>query len=222
MKYQYHLDFENYSLDRFFNNLRTRDMIPSRMILKEELDERFKILEDNGITNLNQLVETLKTKQKIESFSNLTGLKEEYLAILNREAKSFLPNPIRLDKFSGIANKDLVSLDAVGIKNTRHMINQAHTKDQRKRLSKTTGISLANLDKFICLSDLVRAYGVGPVFAQMIYDMGIKTIKEFVGITAEEFITIYEEKTLKKADFGTKDIQLSLELARDLEQFVEI
>jgi len=102
------------------------------------------------------------------------------------------------------------------------MIIQAGTKEQRIQLSKKTEIPLERLDEIVCLSDLARAYGVGPVFAYMIYNLGIQSIKEFIDITADEFIRIYEEKTQKKADFGINEIQFSLELAKDLEQIIEI
>lgn len=36
--------------------------------LKDELDVRFCILEDQGITNLKELIDALKNKQKIEKF----------------------------------------------------------------------------------------------------------------------------------------------------------
>ena len=55
-----------------------------------------------------------------------------------------------------------------------------------------------------------RAYGVGPVFARIIFDMDIKSIKEFVENTAEDIIRIYEEKEQKKADFGSMRFGLVL------------
>jgi len=222
MKDQYQIDFEKYSLQKFFKSLRSRDMIPSRKILKDDLDNRFKMLHEKGITNLKEIVETLKTKQKIDQFSKDTGLDMDYLILLNREVKSYHPNPIRLDKFSGIEIENLDILNAEGIKNTRHMINRAGTKKQRIQLSETTGIPLKNLDELAGLSDLSRAYGVGPVFARMIYDIGIRTIKDFAAVSAEEFVQIYEEKTGKKADFGAGEIQFSLDLAKELELIVEI
>lgn len=222
MKDQYELDFEKYSLQKFYDNLRTRDMIPSRKILKDDLEKRFKILKENGITNLKELAAALKTKQKIEFFANVTGLEKEYLILLNREANSYHPNPIRLDKFTGLKSKDIEGLNSIGIKNTKQMINQAGTKEQRIQLSKKTGIPCKNLDEIVCLSDLARAYGVGPVFARMIYDLGIQTIKDFAAVSAEEFIRLYEKETQKKADFGVNEIQFSLELAKDLEQIIEI
>lgn len=197
-------------------------MIPSRVSLKEELDERFKILEISGITNLKVLIDRLKTKPKIELFSKETGLSIEYLTLLKREAKSYQPNPIRLNKFPGILTKYVNILDAEGIRNSRQLFDEAKDKKERDRLSQKTGIPIEILNELVCLSDLARAYGVGPVFARMIYDVGIKSIKEFVEVTAEEFIRIYEEKEQKKADFGVNEIQFSLELAKELDIAVEL
>ena len=222
MRDQYHIDLEKYSLQKFKHNLESRDMIPSRVSLKDELDERFKILEINGITNMKELTDVLKTKQKIELFSKETGLTIEYLTLLNREAKSYLPNPTRLDKFAGIPTKDVERLDVVGITNTRRLFNEAKDRKDRQRLSQATGIPIEILTELVCLSDLSRIYGVGPVFARMIYDVGIKSVKEFVQYSAEDFIRIYEEKEQKKADFGVNEIQFSLELAKELDVAVEL
>ena len=222
MENQYHIDLEMYGLQKFKSNLKSRDMIPSRVSLKDELDKRFKILEINGITNLKELTEVLKTKQKIELFSKETGLTIEYLTLLNREAKSYLPNPIRLDKFTGIPTKYVDRLDVISIRNSRQLFDEAKDKKEREQLSQITEIPIEILNELVCLSDLSRAYGVGPVFARLIYDVGIKSIKAFIEYTAEDFIRIYEEKNQKKADFGANEIQFSLELAKELDIAVEI
>lgn len=222
MNDQYHIDLEKYSLEKFKSNLKSRDLIPSRVSLKDDLDERFEILEINGISNIKELIEALKTKPKIESFSKQTGLSIEYLTLLRREAKSYLPNPIRLDKFSGIPAEYVANLEIAGITNSRQLFNEASSKEQRKQLSQTAGCPIDILNELVCLSDLSRAYGVGPVFARMIYDVGVETIEAFTELTADDFIKIYEEKTRKKADFGAHEIQFSLELAKELDVAVEI
>ena len=66
-------------------------------------------------------------------------------------------------------------------------------------------------------SDLARLYGVGTVFARMIYDVGIRSVKTFIQYDAEEFVSLYEKATHKKADFSVNDINFSLELAKELE-----
>ena len=222
MKDQYHINVEKYSLRKFKSNLSSRNMIPSRVSLKVELNERFQILENNGITNHKELIDALKTKSKIERFSKGTGLSIEYLTLLNREAKSYLPNPIRLDKFPGVSRRCVEKLEEVGIKNSRHLFNAARDKSDRMLLSQKTEIPIGILNELVGLSDLSRVYGVGPVFARMIYDVGIKSIREFAQHTAEDFVRIYEKETGKKADFGVNEIEFSLELAKELEIAVEL
>ena len=112
-------------------------------------------------------------------------------------------------------------LEIEGIKNSRHLFDQAAEKENRYQLAQRSDIPLNVLNELLCLSDLARAYGVGPVFARMLYDVGIKTIEEFVGYTAGKIIEIYEEKTQTKADFGEHEIQFSLELAKELDIAVE-
>ena len=222
MSDQYHIDLEKYSLEKFKNNLKSREMIPSRVALKYDLDKRFHIIENSGISNHKELIDALKTKQKLGQYAKESGLSVEYLTLLNREAKSYLSNPTRLDKFPGVAKEYCGKLESVGIKNSRHLFNAAKDKTDRNRLSQTTGIPIELLNELVSLSDLSRAYGVGPVFARIIFDVGINSIQEFISYTAEDFINIYEEQTGKKADFGVNDIEFSLELAKELEIAVEI
>ena len=219
---QYQIDLENYSLGKFKENIESREMIPSRMILKNEIDRPFAALEKASITNLKELIDRLKTKDKIEQFSKETGLSVEYLTILKREAKSYLPSPVRLNKFPGVDAQHIGRLETEGIKNSRHLFDRAAGKEERFQLARKSGVPLKELDELICLSDLARAYGVGPVFARMLYDVDIKTIEEFIGHTAGEIIRIYEEKEGKKADFGENEIQFSLELAKELDVAVEL
>ncbi len=217
MKKQYYIDLDKYSLQRFKKSLQKRDMIPSRVILKEKIEERFALITSNGIENLRALIDTLKTKQKIEIFSKKTNLSIDYLTILKREANSYLPNPINLKKFPGIDSKDTETLEELGIKNTKQLFNKVNINGEIKQLSQLSGISIERLNELASLSDLARLYGVGPVFARIIYDVGIKSVKTFIKYKPEEFINIYENKTKKKADFGVNDINFSIELAKELE-----
>jgi nucleotidyltransferase/DNA polymerase involved in DNA repair len=104
----------------------------------------------------------------------------------------------------------------MGIKNTRHLFNTASHKNDRERLAATTEIPIHRLDELVGLSDLSRAYGVGPVFARMLFDVGIKSIRDLIGYSAEEIIRIYEKSTEKTADFGVAEIQFTLDLAKEL------
>ena len=113
-------------------------------------------------------------------------------------------------------------MEEAGIKNSLQLFNVAKNKRSRDQLARKSKIPNEIMDELICLSDLARITGVGPVFARMIYDVGIKTVEEFVNKTAEEFIRIYEEKEKKKADFGINEIQFGLDHAKELDIAVEL
>jgi len=204
-------------LQQLKTNLLSRELIPSRMALKKDLESRFNILEKMGILNLQDLINSLKNKKKLESFSSSAGISVDYLTLLRREANSYLPNPVPLNKFPGVSPQDLDRLKERGIKNSRHLFEQAGSDKDRKELAKTSGVPLENLDELAGLSDLVRAYGVGPVFARILYDTGIHSIRRLIEYSPEEIIHLYEEKFNQKADFSLRDIRVCLEIARALD-----
>ena len=132
MKERYYIDLQKYDLQKFKKSLKGRSLTPSRVILKENLDERFEVISKQGIETLKELIDALKNKQKTENFSEQSGLSIDYLTILKREASSYLPNPVKLDKFTWIDKSVIDILDSLGIKNTKNFfekMNNAEMED---------------------------------------------------------------------------------------------
>ena len=213
----YHIDTSQYSLQKMKEDLLSRDLIPSRLPLKEGLEANFQSLEGEGIQTLGDLITALKNKKKIGEFSSASGISEKYLTLLRREANSYLPNPVPLDKFSGFEEKDINKLAAAGVKNSRHLFEIVKASAGVGSLSAKFGVSQEILSELAGLSDLVRAYGVGPAFARILYDTGIYSIREFSSYSPQQVIDLYEKKTGKKADFSTSDIKFSLDLIQVLD-----
>lgn len=213
MKEQYHIDFERYTLDQLKESIKGREMIPSRKILKEDIESRFKKLTGCGITNVKELIASLKTKGSLESFATDSEVDVEYLTVLKREASSFQPKPKSLKDFPEVNQEVLQKLDAAGIKNTKKLFTEVYITKSMEQVSEETGVTIDDLQEFVGLSDLARLYGVGPVFARMVYDAGITSVRKFVTYSGDEFIALYEKETGKKADFSSADISFSLELA---------
>jgi hypothetical protein len=102
----YYIGLGKFSLEKFRHILETSEVLPGRKILKEEISERFEILESMGIRNLQELMDALRTKVKVERFSQDSGLPQEYLVILRREANSYIPKPVNLkDILQGIPER---------------------------------------------------------------------------------------------------------------------
>jgi hypothetical protein len=217
MAASYHIDTSKYSLHEMKKDLLSRDLIPSRRPLKEDLEINFRILENKGIQTLGDLISALKNKKKVLEFSSSTGISEKYLTLLRREANSYLPNPVPLDKFSGFEAREIENLAAAGIKNSRHLFEIAKNTANPFPLSVDLGVSTEAISQLVGLSDLVRAYGVGPAFARILYDCGIHSINEFRGYTPRQVIDLYENRTGKKADFSASDIKFSLDLVQVLD-----
>jgi hypothetical protein len=213
----YHLDLTAYSLEQLGNDLQSRELIPSRKPLLEGLEEKLSQLNKAGITNLQELLDQLKTKARLVAFAKEVGLDPDYLNLLRREVSSYLPNPVSLEKFTEIKERDLQQLRNAGIKNSRQLYDRIKSDGNIENLSEQVEVPGRVIAKLFRLSDLVRAYGVGPVFARLLYDTGIQSISELKTFTPEGVIQLYEEQTGKKADFSVSDISFSLNLARILQ-----
>lgn len=215
MSASYHIDTSKYSLQEMKKDLLDRDLIPSRQPLKDDLEINFQILESAGIYTLRDLISALKKKSKIGELSSRLGISENYLILLRREANSYLPNPVSLDRFSGFNARDIEKLAAAGIRNSRQLFDL--TKNNQVNLSADLELARETLTELVGLSDLVRAYGVGPAFARILYDTGIHSIGELRNLTPRQVIDLYEKETGKKADFSVDDIKFSLDLVKALD-----
>ena len=133
MTENYFIDTDKFSIDKFRNILLTKEILPGRIILKEDLDERFDLLKTKRIKTLSDLLETLKTKQKIDKFSNETGLTVEYLTILRREANSYVSVPVKLIDLPFVETDIINQLELYGIKDSKQLFeNVAKLKDRQK------------------------------------------------------------------------------------------
>jgi len=222
---QYHVDLEQFSLEKFRHILETSELLPSRRILKEKIPERFAILEGMGIENLKELIDALSTRKKIERFSQESGLPRDYLEILKRQTKIYTPNPIPLKKIPGIAPEYTERLAAIGIKQTRQLFERAKSRKDRVELSRLADVPGDVLLELVKMSDLARAGWVGPIFARLIYEAGADTLEELSKRSPEELFerlrAVNEEQQLTKGSFTVKDIASCIEIANELPKVIE-
>ena len=221
----YYINFQTFRLERLKNTLKTGDVLPGRLILKEDLDTRFDVLSSMGMDNLADLIEALSTKKKVEAFSQQSGLPLDYLIILRRDVRSYIPKPVYLQEIPGVDKEDAEKLAAVGITHSKHFFKHGRTVKMRQALSSSTGISMETLLKFAKLSDLARIRGLGAAFTRLFYETGAYTISKLSQWDPEELYDLVHkvnnEKKLTKVVPPLKDFKQYVEMAKDLPKLME-
>ena len=75
----YYIDLKNISIDKYKEILKAADLLPSRMILKYNIDDIFNIIKKQKIENVDELQRAFNNKTKLQDFSKKSGIQEDYL-----------------------------------------------------------------------------------------------------------------------------------------------
>ena len=214
----YSLDPDRIALERFLQMTGARRMLPSRILLHRQMDAKFGVLRNAGISTLGDLLRTLGSPSKLEAFSSGSGLEKNYLVLLKREAGSYLSRPFPLSAFPGIPFEFTEVLKSKGLVSSRDFFERVQTEEQESKISRETGIPLARLKELHCLCDLSRITGVGGVFARVVYEAGIRSSREFALTDASEHHRLYraviDKYGYKAGHFSEEDIRYCIDYAR--------
>jgi hypothetical protein len=215
---QYSNDPAMISLEEFRKLTAGRNMLPGRVSLQEDMEERFDVLKGSGIENLEDLFRLLGSKPKINNFSAQTGLSADYLVLLKREAGSYLARPFPLSNFPGIPYEYVEILKSRGIKNTKDLFEQVQTDQQQARLAESTGIPVYRLKELFTLCDLSRITGVGGIFARVVYEAGIRSTVEFarteISTQLSSYRAVIEKYRYAAGKLGEEDISYGINYAK--------
>ena len=221
----YSVALESIRLDAYQKTLKAADLVPSRMILKDNLATNFRALRKQHIANLAELRQALKSKDKLHDFAKHSGVAEDYLKILLREVNSTQRKPNKLKDFPDTPADVVAVLEQQGIKNTRQLFDKVLTPQQRKGLSKQTGISKKDILRLTKLTDLSRIRWVNHTFAYVLYELGYDTAEKVkkadYEVLYEEVNKLNEERQLYKAHIGLHDMKLTVEAANDVSHDIE-
>ncbi len=184
----YSINLEQISLNRFKQMLATKDLLPGRVLLRDDLDARFNAIAKLGINNMLELSAALKTKKRLDQFVEQTGLPEDYVVLVRREVSSYVSKPVNLDKPPNVNQSYICRFADADIKTTKHLFGQASTPEQRRDLSTRLDIPLNALEELTRLSDLSRIIGIGPISARLLLDAGIDSVEAFANTSTNELV----------------------------------
>jgi hypothetical protein len=216
----YYIDLSTISIGEYKTKLEESDLLPSRIILKEDINERFNRLENQGIKTVYELQQALKTKKKLQGFSTISGLPEAYLTILIREVNSLHPKPNKLRDFPDLSEDMILRLEKEGIKNTLQLFDKVVTQESRRDLGEQTGINEKDILELTKLTDLSRIRWTGAVFARLLFESGYDTVEKVSRADYEKLyetlIQINQAQKYTKGKFGLNDIKLCADAANDV------
>jgi replicative superfamily II helicase len=117
--------------------LKNQYLIPSRQILRENIDDNFEKLENCGLKNLSDLKQAISTSAKIDKLSSETKISAEYLNILRRELGTFDKAGVGIEQINGIGPQAAKAFYEAGFKTVEDIANS--TKEEM--LEKITKIN---------------------------------------------------------------------------------
>ncbi len=221
----YYIDLSKITIDRYKNKLESAYLPPSRMMLKDRLDERFGYFKSIGIHNVMELLQLLKIKNKFIELQRVDCLSGDYLTVLLRELNSMLPKPNKIREFSGISNDTVVRLEMIGIKDTVKLFERVINKKSRKELAEATGITDSEMLELTKLTDLSRIKWVGATFARMLYELEIDTLEKASKADPEKLHAsinqLNKDKNIYKGHIGLNDIRILVNAAKEIPLEIE-
>lgn len=221
----YYIDFEKVTIDEYRLKLESAYLPPSRMMLKDKLDERFGFFKTIGIKNVKELTLLLKKKEKLAELSESEIFSGDYLSVLLRELNSLLPKPNMISDFSDISSETVNKLVKAGIKNTKEIYDNVLTKTDRQKLSELSGADESDILKLTKLADLSRIKWVGVTFAQMLYAIGLDTVGKVADSNPEEVYSrirnLNNERQIYKGQIGLNDMRILVNEAKQLPLDIE-
>lgn len=221
----YYIDLSSISIDEYKVKLANSIQIPSRMVLKDRINERFNQFKKMGIKNVHELLLILKKKDKLKELSKDSLFPEEYLTILLRELNSIQVKPNKIKDFIGISADTVSKLERIGIKDTLKLFDKVRTIQNRKELANKTGINEHEILELTKLSDLSRIKWVGATFAKVLYDAGYDSLEKVSKANYEDLhkaiVKLNKEKNLYKGHIGLNDMKICVSASNEVPLEIE-
>ncbi len=221
----YYIDLGKISIDNYRTKIESAYLPPSRMILKDRLEERFDYIKSIGIKNVKELIQVLKKKDRFTELQKVHCLSGDYLTILLRELNSTLPKPNKIADFAGISKDTIEKLEKTGINNTVKLYDRIITTENRKKLAVSTGIKDSEILELAKLTDLSRIKWVGATSARMLYDLGVDTVNK---VSRSDPVNLHarinqmnKERNYYKGQIGLNDIMILINAAKEVPLEIE-
>lgn len=211
----YYIDLENISLDEYKNILKTRYLIPSHMVLRDNIDKNFDTIIKAGFNNMGSLLSKLKTKKKAEEFAKILGLPLDYVVVLRRELGGRIPPARKLNDYPSINDSIKTKLNELNIKTSKDLYEFILTKKDRTALMEKLDSSEEEIMHISKLMDVTRLRYVSPLFATLLASTSCDTVEKLSKANPDtlfgEITNLNRDNRFFKGNLGKNDIKFLIE-----------
>ncbi len=212
---EYYKDLSQIDLSDYKDLLLNMELIKSRELLRNDIIHNFQLLKEMKIENVKQLQNALKSKSKLEQFSNESKIDIEYLKILLREINSLLPKPNKFSDFSLLDLSVIKNLEEAGYKDTNSIFTRII--NDRENLVRDLKFDEDSLNLIISYVDISRIRWVNHTFAGILiligYDSADKIARANVDELYTQLITRNKVDNIYNANIGLHDIKILIQWA---------
>lgn len=214
----YGVDLNKISIETYKDILKKQTLLPSRKSLQTDIDDIFKNIRRDGVHTLLDLKQALSTTGRMTSLSERLNIPMDYLTLLRREIGSFEPKSVRLAEFPEIPLDTLQAMRQHGLLTTKDFYDFCQENTDKSITSFKLALSMSEIEKLCCLSNLVRINGVGAIAARSFLEAGYKCVPSIAETTAEEMLArlteVNNQKHYYKNPLGLKDMQYCIDYAK--------
>lgn len=221
----YYIDLSKIDLISFKEKLKIADLLPSRVLLKNNIDEIFSEFLKSKFSNLADLKVILSNKKNFSDLLKNQVFNETYLKVLLREINSMHPTPNKITDIPGLKPETVAILEKIGLKDTFKLYDHIRTKENRLKLQKTTGLKTVEITELMQLTDLSRIKWGSAIFVRMLYDLGYDSANKVANsdhsVLYEQIKKINYQNQYFKGNIGKHDIKLFVESASEVQDDIE-
>ncbi len=213
----YHIDLHKISIENYKKMLISRNLLATRRVLKNGIDENFKRLSECGFSNIGDLYEGMDAGGGIEELSVRSDIDSGYLKILKKEIEGVLPKPVLISDFPYVSMDTVRDLARGGVRTSKDFYGLSGGCKNKSLICANAGITDQEAEELCGLCDLIRISGVGPVIARILYEAGFKSIYSIAGAEAGEIYDkicrINDERNYTRAILQEKELQFCIDFA---------
>lgn len=221
----YKVKIEEILLSDYKEILSKANLFPGRKGLKDNLNENFELLSNCSINTLGDLLGKCKNKSKTAQLSDESGVPNDYLILLLREIKSYIPKPPKLEEFPEFDVSLLNTLFEEGITDAGQFYPKVLTIESRRKLALQSNVNIKEIENAAKMIDLSRVRWVSPAYAWVLVNTGYDTIQKVseadAGELAEAVNSFNNKHRVYRGMIGLNDFVRTIESAIETQSEME-